>query len=160
MFVFASTETQHSDEGIGLLRGHFSFLLLLTSFIPPHAVHTLAGRFSIYSIWNENKWLRLKLTLLCRLLYIWPLLYCSFLTLPFFLPLPPPYPPPPPLHLNAFGSVVLPPYCANVFFLTAHCHLSLLFLLVPSLYFTTIYFFLSFCARSVFRTYARRCKWS
>lgn len=58
--------------------------------------------------------------------YLYPLLLLSF----------------PPLHLNAFGSVALPPYCAKVFFLTAHCHLSLLFLLVPSLHFTSVYFFL------------------
>lgn len=53
----------------------------------------------------------------------------SFLRLPL-LPLHTPvlfplsYSPPPPLHLNAFGSVVPPPYCVKVCFLTARRHLS------------------------------------
>lgn len=66
------------------------FLLLLATFIQPHTVHTFAGRFSIYSMWNENKWLCLELTVLCLLLCIWPVLV-------FFLPLhtlPPLVPPP------------------------------------------------------------------
>lgn len=75
----------------------------------------------------------------------------------FFIPLhalPPVLPHHTPLlHLNAFGSVVPPPYCAKVCFLTALCHLSLLRLLMPSLHFRIYIFFSSSCARHLFRTY-------
>lgn len=95
----------------------------LTSFIPQETVHTVAALFSIYSILNKNKSYCLKLTSLCLLLYYLFLLLCVsfchsprlppllFLSLFAFLLS---YPP---LHLNAFGSVVPPPFCVKVCFL-------------------------------------------
>lgn len=67
---------------------------------------------------------------------------------------------PPPLHLNAFGSVVPPPYCVKVCFLTARCHLSPPFLRAFSLFHVYIYFFFRSCALHLFRTYARPCNCS
>lgn len=71
---------------------------------------------------------------------------------------------PPPLHLNAFGSVVPPPYCVKVCFLTARCHLSPPFspcLHSISLFHVYISFFFRSCALHLFRTYARprNCSW-
>lgn len=108
----------------------------------------------------------LEPTVLRLLLHIWSLLFflCTvFSDYLFYLythRFSSPSLTPPPLHLNAFGSVVPPPYCVKVCFLTARCHLSPPFLRAFTLFHVYIYIFFRSCALHLFRTYARPCNCS